>query len=139
MKNLAKAIALTAKLFENKLDKGGQPYILHCLYVGEVDGDECVKCASVMHDVIEDTAYTIEMLRCLGFSEKTLKILDLLTHEDGVDYMDYIKKLSTNQDAIKMGGDIGIKAKDSHMWVASAVGVRSSYDNMTRSVTSYRS
>jgi (p)ppGpp synthase/HD superfamily hydrolase len=102
MKNLAKAIALTAKLFENKLDKGGQPYILHCLYVGEVDGDECVKCAAVMHDVIEDTAYTIEMLRCLGFSEKTLKILDLLTHEDGVDYMDYIKKLSTNQDAIKI-------------------------------------
>jgi (p)ppGpp synthase/HD superfamily hydrolase len=30
---LARAISLAAKCFEGKLDKGGKPYILHCLHV----------------------------------------------------------------------------------------------------------
>ena len=60
MKLLALAIAITAEAFKNTLDKGGKPYILHCFRVmNNTQGDEDIKCAAIMHDLIEDTNYWI--------------------------------------------------------------------------------
>lgn len=78
MKLLALAIAITSEAFKNTLDKGNQPYILHCLRVmNNVQGDEDVKCAAIMHDLIEDTNYTFAQLTSLGFSDKTIGLLHL--------------------------------------------------------------
>jgi (p)ppGpp synthase/HD superfamily hydrolase len=103
MKKLGLAISITAKAFENILDKGGQPYILHCLRVmNNVQGDECVKCASVMHDLIEDTDWTFEQLTTLGFSDKTVGLLHLLTHQRETSYDDYIKAISVSKEATEI-------------------------------------
>jgi len=103
MKLLALAIAITAEAFKNKLDKGSQPYILHCLEVmNNTQGDECTKCAAVMHDLIEDTEYTFEQLTKLGFSDKTIGILHLVTHDPKTDYMDYIKAISVSKEATEI-------------------------------------
>lgn len=100
MKLLAKAIAIASQEFKETLDKGGNPYILHCLRVMDnTQGDECVKCAAVMHDLVEDTHWTFEMLTKEGFSDKTVGILHLLTHQKETPYMDYIKAISVNKDA----------------------------------------
>lgn len=100
MDNLGLAISITAQAFEKVLDKGGQPYILHCLRVmNNTKGDISVKCASVMHDLVEDTDWTFDRLRALGFSEKTIRLLYLLTHEKGTPYDDYIKAISTDEEA----------------------------------------
>ena len=107
MQRLALAISITAKAFEDVLDKGGHPYILHCLRVmNNVQGDECVKCASVMHDLIEDTDWTFEQLTALGFSDKTIGLLYLLTHKRETSYDDYIKAISVSKEATE------IKKKD---------------------------
>jgi (p)ppGpp synthase/HD superfamily hydrolase len=103
MEKLALAISITAKAFEEVLDKGGNPYILHCLRVmNNVQGDECVKCASVMHDLIEDTDWTFEQLTALGFSDKTLGLLHLLTHQRETSYDDYIKAISVSKEATEI-------------------------------------
>jgi (p)ppGpp synthase/HD superfamily hydrolase len=103
MKKLGLAISITAKAFEDILDKGGQPYILHCLRVmNNVQGDECVKCASVMHDLIEDTDWTFEQLTTLGFSDKTVGLLHLLTHQRETSYDDYIKAISVSKEATEI-------------------------------------
>jgi (p)ppGpp synthase/HD superfamily hydrolase len=109
MNKLALAISITAKAFENKLDKGGYPYILHCLRVmNNTDGDECTKCAAVMHDLVEDTDekseinYTFELLTKLGFSDKTIGILHLVTHQKNTDYFEYIKAIAVSDDATKI-------------------------------------
>jgi (p)ppGpp synthase/HD superfamily hydrolase len=103
MNKLALAISITAKAFENVLDKGGQPYVLHCLRVmNNVQGDECVKCASVMHDLIEDTAWTFQELTALGFSDKTIGLLHLLTHQKETPYEDYIKAISVSKEATEI-------------------------------------
>jgi (p)ppGpp synthase/HD superfamily hydrolase len=103
MNKLALAISITAKAFENVLDKGGQPYVLHCLRVmNNVQGDECVKCASVMHDLIEDTAWTFQELSALGFSDKTIGLLHLLTHQKETSYEDYIKAISVSKEATEI-------------------------------------
>lgn len=46
---LDKAIRIAAQAFEGKFDKGGQPYILHCLQVmyDTKTDDVDVKCAAV--------------------------------------------------------------------------------------------
>jgi (p)ppGpp synthase/HD superfamily hydrolase len=103
MKKLALAISITAKAFEDKLDKGGQPYILHCLYVmHNTEGDEDVKCAAVMHDLVEDTDYTLEKLLIIGFSYKTVELLRFLTHVKGVSYEDYIQPIIASQEATRI-------------------------------------
>lgn len=100
MKLLAKAIAITSEAFKDTLDKGGQPYILHCLRVmNNTQGNEDVKCAAVLHDIVEDTDWTFEMLTKEGFSDKTIGILHLLTHQTETAYQEYIKAISVNKDA----------------------------------------
>lgn len=103
MNKLALAISITAKAFEETLDKAGQPYILHCLRVmNTTNGDEDTKCAAVMHDLVEDTDYTFEQLTKLGFSDKTIGILHLVTHQKDTDYMEYIKAISVSNDATEI-------------------------------------
>ena len=103
MNKLALAISITSKAFEDKLDKAGQPYILHCLRVmNATKGDECVKCASVMHDLVEDTEYTFEQLTKLGFSDKTIGLLHLVTHQKNTPYDEYIKAIAVSDEATEI-------------------------------------
>ena len=103
MQKLALAIAVAAQAFKNKTDKGGHPYILHCLYVMDnTPGDDCVKCAAVLHDVPEDTEITISDLAKMGFSEKTIGLLYLVTHNKETPYQEYIKAIAVNKDATEI-------------------------------------
>ena len=47
---LSKAIALASAKFEGKFDRGGEPYILHCLHVANQvsDLDEDARVAAVL-------------------------------------------------------------------------------------------
>ena len=101
MKNLALAIAIASEAFKNKTDKGGVPYILHCLFVMNQmpEDDEELRIAAVLHDLVEDTDWTIEKLRNEGFTERVLRIISLLTHDSNVPYDDYIKIIALDIDA----------------------------------------
>lgn len=99
MKQLSKAISIAAKAFENTLDKGGTPYILHCLHVmnGVRHLGEMAMIAGVLHDLAEDCEdWTFERLSSEGFSQEVIVILQLLTHREGTPYMDYIKALAVH-------------------------------------------
>lgn len=106
---LSTAIRIAATAFENKFDKGGTPYIMHCLYVMHKVkhlGELAMACA-VLHDVIEDCAeegYDAQYLHEQGLSFGILHIVRMLTHDPKVPYMDYIKNLACDPiaKAIKM-------------------------------------
>jgi (p)ppGpp synthase/HD superfamily hydrolase len=98
MNKLGLAISIAAQAFEGKTDKGGNPYILHCLWVmNKVRhlGEEAMITA-VLHDLIEDTDWTFAKLTALGFSDKVIGDLHLLTHQKETDYMEYIKAISVS-------------------------------------------
>jgi (p)ppGpp synthase/HD superfamily hydrolase len=101
---LSKAIRIAAEAFEDKVDKGGQPYILHCLYVMNQmpEDDEELRCIAVMHDLVEDTSWTTGLLFYEGFSERVIRGVYTLTHESWETYDDYIKRISANKDAVKV-------------------------------------
>lgn len=105
MSGLGTAIRIASESFEHTKDKGGQPYILHCLRVMNNlnTNDEELKIIAVMHDFIEDMFEDNpdKALQLLSkhFSPRVVKALDLLTHRKGVPYDDYIKIIATNNDA----------------------------------------
>ena len=103
---LDKAVAIASAAFEGESDKGGVPYILHCLHVMrqvEQLGTEA-QIAAVLHDLIEDTEWTAEQLLAEGFDPHTVSIIVLLTHLKDEAYMDYIMRISVSSvaRAIKM-------------------------------------
>lgn len=101
MSNLALAIAITAEGFKNKVDRGGKPYILHCLAVMYRlnTTDEELMIIGLMHDNVEDKIHTIQQLREKGFSERILTALELLSFDKKLPYMFNIKNLLDNKDA----------------------------------------
>lgn len=98
---LTKAIKIAATAFEKDFDKGGTPYIMHLLYVMHKVkhlGETAMICA-ILHDLVEDKkkeGYTLEYLRIQGFTEDVLYVVQLLTHNPEIPYMDYIKNLASN-------------------------------------------
>lgn len=101
MSTLDRAISIAAQAFKGKLDKGGQPYILHCLHVMNQmpENDHELRMIAVMHDLIEDTDYTISDLQDLGFSERVYFGVKQVTHWDYQSYDEYIKIISNYEDA----------------------------------------
>jgi (p)ppGpp synthase/HD superfamily hydrolase len=101
-KLLSTAIALVAKAFHTKLDKGGQPYILHCLHVMNQmpKDDHELMMIAVMHDLIEDTDFTLEGVIELGFPPRVVDALRLLTHDPATSYDAYISILAFNRDCV---------------------------------------
>ncbi len=95
---LDKAIAIAAQAFIGKEDKGGKPYILHCIHVmlavKELGSQAMI--AGVLHDLIEDTDWTPKMLLAEGFDERTVKLVVMLTHKEDETYEDYVARVSLN-------------------------------------------
>ena len=58
--------------------------------------------AAVLHDVVEDTDWTIEQLEVEGFNEEVIIALRLLTHDKKVPYKKYIEAIKTNKIALKV-------------------------------------
>jgi (p)ppGpp synthase/HD superfamily hydrolase len=89
---LEAAIAIAAQAHAGQVDKGDVPYILHPLRVMlRVDGLEA-QIAAVLHDVVEDTPWTLDALREAGFSDAVLVAIDHLTRREGEDYFDFVRR-----------------------------------------------
>ena len=101
MKMLAKAIFIASEAHKNQVDKSGKAYILHPLHLmNQLLYDTDLAIIAVLHDVVEDSHWTIELLRQQGFDNRVLEALSLLTHLENDSYKEYIDKICSNQDAI---------------------------------------
>lgn len=98
---LATAINLAVMFHSGQFDKGGAPYILHCLAVmNGVQGDEELKAIAVLHDVVEDTACTCAMLREHGMTERVIEGVYLLTKQPCDTPETYLSGLTSSRDAM---------------------------------------
>lgn len=95
-----KALKLAYAAHAGQVDKAGMPYIFHPYEVAlQVQTEEEV-CAALLHDVVEDTDWTMEDLRAAGFPETVLEAVQLLTHDPAVPYLDYVRALCGNSIAV---------------------------------------
>jgi len=97
MSTLERAIAIAAEAHSGQTDKAGAPYILHPLRVMmRVEGDHA-RIAAVLHDLVEDTEWTLEALRAEGFVDAVVDAIDGLTRRDGEVYLDFCRRAGTNE------------------------------------------
>jgi (p)ppGpp synthase/HD superfamily hydrolase len=99
---LEDAIQLAAKAHAGQLDKGNNPYILHPLRVMLALDDLPSRITGILHDVIEDTPYTLEDLSALGYPESILQALDCLSRRKEESYEEFILRIKENPLACKV-------------------------------------
>lgn len=91
-----KALKLCFEAHKNQTDKTGLPYVFHPFHLAEQMTDEYTTVTALLHDVVEDTDYTLNDLKEMGYPDEVIQALSLLTHDDGSEYMDYVKRLKNN-------------------------------------------
>ena len=84
-----------------QLDYNNVPYIFHPYHLAEQMDDEISCTVALLHDVVEDTSLTFADLEQI-FPKQVVEIVMLLTHDEKVDYFDYIQKIKTNAIATKV-------------------------------------
>ena len=92
MSTLRRAIEIAAQAHAGQVDKAGAPYIQHPLRVMLSLTSPAQRIAAVLHDVVEDTDWTLERLRAEGFDDEVVGAVDALTRRDGEDYCEFIRR-----------------------------------------------
>lgn len=87
VEKIEKAFRFACKAHQGVRRRSGEPYILHPIAVarivaGEIGLGSTSICSSLLHDVVEDTEYTVEDIKNL-FGEKIASIVDGLTKISG--------------------------------------------------------
>ncbi len=93
--NLA-LIILGSALFEKRL-KSGEDYGTHPIHVGMTNTRSLKKkIVGILHDVVEDSDWTLDDLRAVGFKDEIVDAVDAMTHRDGELYFDSIRRAGLN-------------------------------------------
>ncbi|HEV7435221.1 MAG TPA: HD domain-containing protein [Pseudorhizobium sp.] len=96
MSTIERAAAIAKQAHADQVDKAGAPYITHPIRVaGAVEGEEA-KIVALLHDVVEDSEWTLDRLRDEGFSNAVVNAVDALTHKDQEDYFDAVRRAKAN-------------------------------------------
>ena len=94
--NTKKALKLCFEAHKNQTDKSGMPYVFHPFHLAEQMQTEETTIVALLHDVVEDTDYTLEDLSAMGFSKAVTDAIALMTHDDDTEYMDYVRAIKDN-------------------------------------------
>ncbi len=91
-----KALKLCFEAHKEQVDKSGMPYVFHPFHLAEQMTDEVTTIVALLHDVVEDTDYTLHDLEDMGFGKEVIDALALLTHDNAVPYMEYVQNIKGN-------------------------------------------
>ena len=91
-----KAMKLCFQAHKEQTDKAGLPYVFHPFHLAEQMDDEASVIVALLHDVVEDTDYTVEDLRQMGFAPEVLEAISLMTHDPAVPYEEYLIPIKAN-------------------------------------------
>ena len=97
-----KALAMCFEAHRDQVDKSGLPYVFHPFHLAEQMDDEASVCVALLHDVMEDTDYTVDDIRVLGMPAAVIEALLLLTHDASEPYLDYVARVARNPLAAKV-------------------------------------
>lgn len=76
--------------------KTGEVYLAHPREVASrVEGD-AAKAVAWLHDVVEDTAVTLDDLRAAGLAEEVVRGVDAMTHREGEPYLSFVRRAAAD-------------------------------------------
>ncbi|MGD9960191.1 RelA/SpoT family protein [Nocardioides sp.] len=108
---LERAYLTAEKMHGPQMRKSGDPYITHPLAVttilAEIGMTEPTLVAALLHDTVEDTAYTLEQLR-KDFGDEVAILVDGVTKLDKVKYGDSAQAETIRKMIVAMSRDIRV-------------------------------
>jgi len=93
---LDRAITLAVAAHAGQTDRAGQPYILHPLRVMLAVEHPDERIVAVLHDVVEDSAITLDDLAKVGFSATVIEAIDSVTKREGESYPQFVARAGQN-------------------------------------------
>jgi len=100
MSTIERAVEIAVEQHKGQVDKAGVPYILHpisvMVRVKQMGYGTDHQTVAILHDVVEDTPFTLLDLRKEGFSEEILAAIDSVTKRDGENYISFVRRSSRN-------------------------------------------
>ncbi len=97
--NLFKAYEFGSEAHKHQLRKSGEPYFTHCVAVAtilaEMNMDVTTITAALLHDVIEDTPYTVEDI-AEGFNNDVANLVDGVTKLTEIKFRSEVDKQADN-------------------------------------------
>ena len=97
MSTLARAIEIATEAHNGQVDKAGNEYIGHPLRVMEMGKTEEEKIVGVLHDVVEDTDWSFDMLEAEGFAPEIISALKCVTKiSENENYDSFIERVKKN-------------------------------------------
>jgi (p)ppGpp synthase/HD superfamily hydrolase len=100
---LKKAFEIALVAHKDATDKYGSPYINHITRVMDLGATNEEKIVGILHDVVEDTPWTFELLEKEGFSNAVIEALKCVTkHSEEENYEDFTLRVSKNPLAVRV-------------------------------------
>ena len=96
------ATIVAMEAHREQTDRAGEPYINHPLHVAEAMDGAVKRTVAILHDVVEDSEWTIDDLRQEGFSVEVVEAVAALTRSEEESYQGYITRVSKNNLAVKV-------------------------------------
>ena len=98
---LARAISIALEAHRGATDKAGMPYAGHIMRVMQAGRTIDEKIVGVLHDLVEDTHWTFDMLLEEGFPPHIVDALRCVTKiSEDEPYEEFIKRVKTNPLAV---------------------------------------
>lgn len=103
---LPEAIVYATQAHHGQRRKGihREPYVVHpirvMLAIRDQGYSEEVQIAAVLHDVVEDTAWTLDFLNKKGLPQRSSQLVWLLTRQEDTPYATFIDQLLVDSDAV---------------------------------------
>lgn len=94
-----KALIFAAIAHKGQKDKAGKSYIRHPMRVAKALKGKQYKEAALLHDVVEDTKYTLDDIRKL-FGDTVADAVDAMTRRKGEPLMKYLDRVKDNKIAL---------------------------------------
>ena len=96
MSTIERAVVIASEAHAGQVDKGGEAYIFHALRVMLSVETAAERIVAVLHDVVEDSSWSLEQLRAEGFSEEVVQAIDSLTRRAGETYEGFVARAGGN-------------------------------------------
>lgn len=94
--NFETALRIATAAHAGQTDRGGEPYIMHCLRVAMQVDSQDEKIVAVLHDVLEDTEIEPDDLVREGIKPRQLAALHAVTKRDAESYDLYLRRVADN-------------------------------------------
>ncbi len=111
MSLIERAYAVAERAHEGQKRKSGEPYITHPVAVAQILADLGIGpktlAAALLHDTVEDTEYTLDMLRH-DFGDEIAMLVDGVTKLDKLKYGDSAQAETVRKMVVAMSKDIRV-------------------------------